>query len=448
MVTWRNWSGAVTCEPSRIVRASTVEHVQAAVTSALHEGTGVRIAGSGHSFTRLVATDEVLIDPRGLNQIEAVEEATARATLGAGARICDLGAPLETRGLSLLNQGDIHAQAISGAVSTGTHGTGLGLGSLSSAVTGLTLVTGEGQVIDCDAHREPEIFHHARVGLGSLGVITRVQMQLREPYLLREEKRTLPLRRCLETIDELSRAHRHVEFFWFPYTEVAAVKILDEVDGPRRPATLRHLLVDQAFENAAWWVACELSRRGFRPTPDIARFCANTFSESSRVARSWEIFPNPRWVRFNEMEYAVPVERGVEAFLAVKDLIEREQLDVLFPIEYRYVRGDDIPLSPFVGRDCAVISCHVYRGKSYEGYFRAVEEIMLAHGGRPHWGKMHALEAPQLRGLYPAWESFLELRARLDPRGCFVSPYTARIFGVPNPRVTAPTRGLRTPLRW
>ena len=165
-MTWRNWSGAVTCEPSRIVRASTVEQVQAAVTSALHEGTGVRIAGSGHSFTRLVATDEVLIDPRGLNQIEAVEEATARATLGAGARICDLGAPLETRGLSLLNQGDIHAQAISGAVSTGTHGTGLGLGSLSSAVTGLTLVTGEGQVSDCDAHREAESFITRRSGSG------------------------------------------------------------------------------------------------------------------------------------------------------------------------------------------------------------------------------------------------------------------------------------------
>ena len=171
--------------------------------------------------------------------------------------------------------------------------------------------------------------------------------------------------------------------------------------------------------------------RGFRPTPDIARFCANTFSESSRVARSWEIFPNPRWVRFNEMEYAVPVERGVEAFLAVKDLIEREQLDVLFPIEYRYVRGDDIPLSPFVGRDCAVISCHVYRGKSYERYFRAVEAIMLEHGGRPHWGKMHALEAPQLRCLYPrgraSWSCGRDsihagVSCPLTPRGSSVSP--------------------------
>ena len=428
--TWSNWSGAVTCAPLRIETPRTSEEVAQLVRGALERGVAVRVAGSGHSFSRVVETDDLLLDLREMNAIEAVNLTEHRGTLAAGARISEVGAPLAKRGLALLNQGDIHAQAIAGAVSTGTHGTGLALGSLSSAVTGLTLVTGEGEVLRCDAEHAPDLFHHARVAIGTMGVLTSVEMQMRAPYRLRETKKNIPLEACLSQVDALAAAHRHFEFFWFPYSDLAAVKLLDETDDPRDVAAVRHFVVDQVFENSAWWLACDLTRRGWASTPALGRFCAQTFSESSRVGHSYEIFPNPRWVRFNEMEYAVPAARGPEAFLEIKDFIERSQLNVLFPIEYRYVKGDDIPLSPFYQRDSAVISCHVFKGKPYEAYFRGAEKILLAHEGRPHWGKMHSLDANALRERYPEWASFMDLRARLDPRGVFISPYVARLFGV------------------
>ncbi|MGB1698970.1 MAG: D-arabinono-1,4-lactone oxidase, partial [Nannocystaceae bacterium] len=420
---WSNWSGEVRCEPTAIEMPDTTAGVAALVQDAAARNVGVRVAGSGHSFSRVVETDDVLVDLQRIGEIEHVDRVNHRARLGGGARISKIGAPLAAQGLALLNQGDIHAQAIAGAVSTGTHGTGIELGSLSSEVTGLTLVTGEGQTISCSATEESELFHHARVAVGTMGVITSVEMQMRAPYLLREKKINVPLQECLERTAGWRDEHRHFEFFWFPYSELAAVKLLDVTEEPRNTAPIRHFIVDQMFENSAWWAACQLTRSRRISTPKVARFCAKTFSESARIGHSYEIFPNPRWVRFNEMEYAVPAERGPEVFLEIKKFIEDEQLDVVFPIEYRYVKGDNIPLSPFYKRDSAVLSCHVFKGKSFERYFRGAEQIFLKHGGRPHWGKMHQLDGAQLRALYPEWDEFQALRGRLDPKGLFISPY-------------------------
>jgi L-gulonolactone oxidase len=432
---WSNWSGQVTCEPLKIETPDSAGGVAALVKDASARGLGVRVAGSGHSFSRVVETNDVLIDLQRMGELEHVDSSSLRARMGGGARISKIGVPLAEQGLALINQGDIHAQAIAGAVSTGTHGTGIALGSLSSEVTGLTLVTGDGQTISCSESEEPEVFHHARVALGTMGVITSVEMQMRAAYLLRETKINVPLQECLERTPDWRDSHRHFEFFWFPYSELAAVKLLDETTEPRNTAPLRHFIVDQVFENTAWWAACDLTRRGWVATPRVARLCAQTFSESTRVGHSNEIFPNPRWVRFNEMEYAVPAERGPEVFLEIKRFIEDEQLDVLFPIEYRYVRGDDIPLSPFYQRDSAVLSCHVFKGKPFERYFRGAEQIFLKYGGRPHWGKMHQLDGAQLRALYPEWDAFHQMRQRLDPQGLFISPYLERTFGVTPARV-------------
>jgi FAD/FMN-containing dehydrogenase len=107
---------------------------------------------------------------------------------------------------------------------------------------------------------------------------------------------------------------------------------------------------------------------------------------------------------------------------------------LMFPLEYRWVRGDDIWLSPNHGRDSVHISVHQYRGMPFEGYFDAVQAICLNHGGRPHWGKVHSLKAAQLSRLYPRWDDFLALRERMDPAGRFLTPYLRDLLGVGVPR--------------
>jgi FAD/FMN-containing dehydrogenase len=132
----------------------------------------------------------------------------------------------------------------------------------------------------------------------------------------------------------------------------------------------------------------------------------------------------------HQMEYEVPAEAGPEALRELAAFVESKKIQVHFPVEFRYVRGDDIWLSPFYGRDSVAISVHQYAGMDYEPYFRGAEAIFRNHGGRPHWGKMHYLKAKELSTMYPKWDDFQRVRASIDPRGVFLNPYLRGLFGV------------------
>lgn len=135
-------------------------------------------------------------------------------------------------------------------------------------------------------------------------------------------------------------------------------------------------------------------------------------------------------VRFNEMEYELPAANGPDALRELVEFIERKKIQFHFPVEYRYVKGDDIWLSPFYGRDSAAISVHQYQGMDHRHYFAGAEAIFRNHGGRPHWGKMHTLVARDLEPLYPRWNDFLKLRQEIDPQGVFINPWLQKIFGL------------------
>jgi L-gulonolactone oxidase len=129
------------------------------------------------------------------------------------------------------------------------------------------------------------------------------------------------------------------------------------------------------------------------------------------------------------MEYAIPREHGADAVRRILELIERRELPITFPLEVRFAPPDDALIGPSHGRESCYIAVHVYRGTAFESYFRGVEEIMSGFGGRPHWGKRHYLSAAQLADRYPEWDTFADIRARLDPDGVFANDYTHRVLG-------------------
>jgi FAD/FMN-containing dehydrogenase len=147
------------------------------------------------------------------------------------------------------------------------------------------------------------------------------------------------------------------------------------------------------------------------------------------VHMSHRVYASKRLVRVYEMEYGVPAEDGPRALKEILDFIEKDQIQVHFPIEYRYVKQDDIWLSPAYGRDTCFISCHMYHGMPYEAYFRGVERIMQGYDSRPHWGKMHTLSPEVLSQKYPQWGAFMALRQQLDPQGVFLNPYLRKLTG-------------------
>jgi FAD/FMN-containing dehydrogenase len=398
---WSNWSGLVRCRPRQLLAPESESEVASIVRRAAAAAQIVRVTGTGHSFTPLCASDDVLLSLDRLAGIESVDAAERRAWIRAGTKIHDLGGPLAERGLALENQGDVDVQAIAGAVSTGTHGTGPSLGSISTQVTGLRIVTATGDILDCSNEADAEVFRAAQVSLGALGVITAVRLRLLPLYRLHEQVRREPLDECLDRLDERIRANRHFEFFWYPCDNIALTKTLNPTERPR--------MASPADDSAAAGVGLPSAER-------------------ERVDDSWRIFPTVRENRFNEMEYSVPAEHGVECFLEVRELMRRKHTLMAWPVEYRTVAADDILISPAQGRATVAISIHQGAELPHAAFFDDAEKIFRRHQGRPHWAKLHSLSCPQLKELYPAWERFQSVRNQLDPQGRFLNEHLRRLF--------------------
>lgn len=426
--TWRNWSGAVEAHPSDFLRPADLEALRASLREAGARGSTVRVVGSGHSFPPLCATDETMVSLDALSGLESVDEAAREATVWAGTNLRALGKQLAARGLAMENLGDINKQSLGGALGTGTHGTGARFGVLSTQARALTLVTARGDAVECSEEVEPEVFRAAQVSLGALGVVAKVRMRLLPAYRLKLTRRNLSLEECLAGLEEARAKHRHFEFYWFPHTDRVMTKAMDPTDEPPRGVGPARWLSELVMENAVFGAVSRACRMRPSLCASVSRLSAKLASEGVFTSASHELFATPRLVHFQEMEYSVPVERGPDCLRELHAYVERERPPVHFPVEYRFVRADDIPLSPAHGSDRAFIAVHQYVGMPLEPYFSGAEAIFRNHGGRPHWGKLHTQTAATLRTLYPRWDDFQRVRERLDPEGRFLNPYLRRLF--------------------
>ncbi|MFB6345595.1 MAG: D-arabinono-1,4-lactone oxidase, partial [bacterium] len=328
-------------------------------------------------------------------------------------------------GMSMSNLGDIDRQTLAGAISTGTHGTGIDSGILSTQISKMELMTPEKGWVQCSEENNPELFRAAQVSLGALGIIASITLDLEPAYYLHERVRKQSLGYCLNNLDDLRQNNRHFEFFWFPGTEIALTKTLNKTDQPDSDSSWQ---IGERIENLLFEVLCGTGTVAPVLSPLLNKLTVFGASTSDCNGRSYEIFSTVRSVRFNEMEYSIPIESTSEVLRRIRNLIERNHPEVQFPVEVRFVSGDDIPLSPAYGDNRAFIALHKYHRKPYEEFFRSAESIFRDFGGRPHWGKMHYQSAPDLRGIYPQWDDFQRVRKRLDPKGVMLNDYLEGLF--------------------
>jgi len=427
---WKNWSGYVECPRTPVRSPDDVARLTQLLAEAARDGRQVRVVGAGHSFSPLVASDGVIVSLDRMQGIVDVDTASGVARVQAGTRLHALGAALAERGLAMENLGDINVQSIAGATSTGTHGTGLGFGNLATQIAALKFVTADGREVAASPDTNPELFAGGRIALGALGVLTEISLRLVPAFRLKLERGGMALEDCLAQADALVAANRSFEFYWLPHTESVLTKTWNVTDAPVDETGLGRWVSDVLLENTAFGALCKLGRAMPSWCPSLSRFCASMISRGEQVDASWSMLSTVRQVRFNEMEWSLPAARGADALREIKALIARREFPLMFPLEYRWVKGDDIWLSPNHGRDSVHISVHQFVGMPFERYFDAVQAICLNHGGRPHWGKVHSLKAAQLARLYPRWDDFLALREHMDPQGRFLTPYLRGLFGI------------------
>lgn len=430
---WQNWSGSVHSTPREIVQPTSIAEVAQQVGAFGRSGRHVRVVGAGHSFTPIAQSDDVLMSLDKLQGIIAIDAEHSTAKVYGGTRLAALGAALNEHGFAQANLGDIDQQSIAGSISTSTHGTGVNFGSIASQVVGLTLVTANGDVIECSTDQHPELFKAAQVSVGMLGVIVAVTLRVVPAKRLRLQTRRERLSTCLEHLESYKHENAHFEFYWFPHTDATQVKFMNETDAPATKSTIGANFNKIVLENGALWVLSESCRLFPRISRRVSKTMVAGITPLDEVNQSHKLFATPRMVKFQEMEYSIPADQFTTVLAEIRERVDQQRYRVNFPIECRFVKGDDIWLSTTYGRDSAYIAVHMYRGMEYATYFREIEEIFTRHEGRPHWGKMHTRDAAYLAACYPHWDDFRRIRAELDPHGVFLNDYLRRLFAVDVP---------------
>lgn len=418
---WRNWSGIAHAYPAARLAPRTEGDVAEALKTA---AAPIRAVGAGHSFTALVPTDGTLMTLDNLAGIARWEG--TEAVVRAGTRLGALGPALAERGRAMANLPDINKQSLAGCLATATHGTGKTLKALHGDVTALRLATVSGDVLDCDATQNPDVFQAAKVSLGALGVITEVRLATTANRRLHRHVWVEPFEETLARAEERWAKHRNFEFYAVPFTDLAANISHDETDAP---ATVRGPSTDDAFLEVLKQLR-NLTRFSTPLRKAAAKALLASAEPENAVDEGWKLLSTERPVRFNEMEFHLPVATHLTALKEVVAAIEAERPDVFFPIEVRRIAADEAWLSPFQGGPRGSIAVHCHYKDEYDFLFALIQPILRRHGGRPHWGKLHSLKGPDLAALYPDWGRFLEVRRRLDPGGRLLNPYLKQLFGI------------------
>ena len=381
---WQNWSGRHQSELEQHAFVRSVEDASALVVECDKHSRSLRIAGSGHSHSLIVINNQVIADCTGLAGVISVDSANKQAWIRSGSAIYTLGVQLAEHGFALKNQGDIDRQTLAGAVATGTHGTGRQLQNISASVVGMKLVVASGEEVECNAATGNDLFQAARLGIGSVGFVTAINMQLCAMAVVQESSSNEAYDNLESEIPLMIANNDRFEFFWYPSNDQAMVKTINSCDGP-----------------AIYPLA----------------------KEGERQSWSHEVLPNHRPHLHTEMEYSVPQEQGLACFNEIRALLRVEFPEVRWPVEFRTVAEDDIWLSMASGRPTVTISVHQDIRVDEEPYYRACEQVFLSYGGRPHWGKVNYLDADQLARLYPHWQSWWSVRNRYDPKGTFLNDW-------------------------
>lgn len=409
-----NWAGNLTYSTSRLHEAGSVDDIRGVLRSQAK----IKVLGTRHCFSSIADSRDNLLSVKQMSEVVSLDTARRTVTVQPGVRYGDLALYLESRGFALHNLASLPHISIAGACSTATHGSGEKVGNLATAVSGLELVTASGDVVSLSRERDGETFRGAVVGLGALGVITRVTLEVQPTYTMRQYVyENLPLAQMRDHFDAIQSSGYSVSLF----TDWQKQRI-NEVWIKTRS--------EDRFRAEPEFFGGKLASRNLHP---IAELSAENCTEQMGVPGPWhERLPHfrmgftPSAGKELQAEYFVPRRNAVEAILAVERL--RDQISPhLLISEIRTVAADDLWMSMAHGRPSVAI--HFTWKPDWRNVRRllpVIERELSPFQPRPHWGKLFAMSATQLRSRYERLSDFVQLASKYDPKGKFRNEYLNR----------------------
>lgn len=437
--TWTNFPGRHSVRPQRVVAPADLPGLRRVLGDAAAEGSRVRVVGAGHSYSDIAVAPEIQVSLRHLNRVRHVDAAAGLLTVEGGATLGQIRQELRRHGLAFANMGDIDRQTIGGALSTGTHGTGLRMPAFASQVVALELMLADGSVVRCTAEDgETDLFDAARVSLGALGVIVAVTLRAVPDYRLRRRDAVITRDEAFTLLAD-PPAIDHIGLYFMPYIDQVLMWTAERTADPiEKPSALGEWFRDVVKVNYGLEAMGAVARRAPRLVPALSRAFAKGIRPQTTVDTYDKVFLRPLFVRHDAFEFAVPQDDGPDCVRQLMTAIEEAKVPAAFPCESRIAGAESAWLHPQYGRTTTWVGAAIQSpGIDVDDAWQEAQTACVRAGGRPHWGKWHTLPAAELRELYPRWDDFQAVRRDLDPDGLFGSPAIDRVLG----RVGSPIRG-------
>jgi alditol oxidase len=408
-----NWAGNLFYGTDRLYEAASVGQVR----ELLRSQDKVKVLGTRHCFNSIADSRDNLLSLKPMHEVVALDATARTVTVDAGITYGQLCPYLDSKGFALHNLASLPHISIAGACSTATHGSGERNGNLPTAVSGLEFVTAAGDLVKLSRESDGEVLRGAVVGLGALGVITRITLDIRPTYAVRQYVyENMPLAQMKEHFDEIQASGYSVSLFTdWQKQRINEVWIKSRARGESGD--------ERGFTAPPEFFGARLARKNLHP---IAELSSENCTEQMGVSGPWyERLPHfrmgftPSAGKELQSEYAVPRRNAVDAILAVERLRDQVTPHLLIS-EIRTVAADDLWMSTCYRQPSVMI--HFTWKQDWPAVSRLlpiIEKELAPFQPRPHWGKLFTLRPAELRSRYEKLGDFVQLAAKYDPKGKF-----------------------------
>ena len=422
LLTWagqeklRNWAGNIEYSTDRIQTSTSLAQVQDYVKTQPK----LKVLGTRHCFNNIADSKDGFLSLKPMDEVISLDPAKRTVTVAGGITYGQLCPYLDGKGFALHNLASLPHISVAGACSTATHGSGQRNGNLATAASGLEVATADGTIVNLSRERDGETFNGAVVGLGALGVITKVILDIQPRFMMRQYVyEDLPLRELKEHFDAIESSGYSVSLFTdWQKQRINEVWIKSRIEE------------GQEFHAIPEFYGAKLATRNLHP---IAALSAENCTEQMGVPGPWyERLPHfrmgftPSAGKELQSEYFVPRQHAVEAILAVEKLHDQVSPSLLIT-EIRTIAADHLWMSPCYEQDCVTIH---FTWKpdcpAVSKLLPVIEKELAPFDARPHWGKLFTTSPAQLKSIYKRMPEFVELSRRYDPQGKFHNDYLNR----------------------
>ena len=432
---WVNWSKTVSSSPESIIYPNTQDELIESIRIAISNNTKVKIVGSGHSCSKIAETHTgILIALNNLKNIINYDKELLQLEVQSGATLKSINNYLSTQDASLSNLGTIDSQTISGAISTGTHGTGINFGSVDQQIIELKIINGLGEILILNESSNSELFNLCKVGLGAFGVVLSVKIQCVPAFSLKVAQRSINFSEFDYYFNRLNESD-HLRFWWAPHTDKMQLWKAKRINGFKtfgksRLSWFKEVVIGDWTFQLLMWTSSFIKLFGKWTNKFIFNQVMGQSFDYTKDSKN--AFVVPITIKQTVMEYAIPLEHTSEVLEKLHLLTSSSKYYVHMPIELRFAPKNNAFLSMSYGRPSCYIGIISYKpfGKSikYDNFFKQVHDVLSAYEARPHWAKKHYYKSEEIKKLYPHWEKAKKMRIELDPKGVFKNEFLEKLF--------------------